>query len=127
MIYSLPTDSRINIRHALFAPTPEALRELLSVLCSTGLWTLHFAYTSQRSRGFTQSQVTPLSYLTREHSHEQFGFESFVLDIYCIVFGLALATAGRAAAALQILHSTHYTVTDYSTFFVLGYLGDLCY
>ena len=41
---SLSTMRRINIEHALLSPTPEALGELLSELCSTGLWKVGSCY-----------------------------------------------------------------------------------
>ena len=41
---SLSTMRRVNIDHALHSPTCEALCQLLSMLCSTGLWKLGSCY-----------------------------------------------------------------------------------
>ena len=38
------TMRRINTKHALLSPTPNALCELLSELCSAGLWNLGSCY-----------------------------------------------------------------------------------
>ena len=93
MSYSLPTDSRINTHHALFKPTPEALRELLSVLCSTGLWKLGSCYEDMLD--------------TRPFSSQYNSTYFHTAGAMCVAFGI---TSKATAAALETAGIMHLKV-----------------
>eukprot|EP00325_Prymnesiales_sp_UTEX-LB-985_P008247 CAMPEP_0174711496 /NCGR_PEP_ID=MMETSP1094-20130205/12793_1 /TAXON_ID=156173 /ORGANISM="Chrysochromulina brevifilum, Strain UTEX LB 985" /LENGTH=332 /DNA_ID=CAMNT_0015910441 /DNA_START=349 /DNA_END=1348 /DNA_ORIENTATION=+ len=79
---SLSTMRRINIGHALLTPTPEALCELLSELCSTGLWKFGSCFEDLLDiRPFDSAHYNPTYYNTA--------------GAICVAFGIT----GKALAA----------------------------
>eukprot|EP00325_Prymnesiales_sp_UTEX-LB-985_P032348 CAMPEP_0174719302 /NCGR_PEP_ID=MMETSP1094-20130205/30898_1 /TAXON_ID=156173 /ORGANISM="Chrysochromulina brevifilum, Strain UTEX LB 985" /LENGTH=352 /DNA_ID=CAMNT_0015919579 /DNA_START=215 /DNA_END=1270 /DNA_ORIENTATION=+ len=102
---SLSTMRRINIGHALLTPTPEALCELLSELCSTGLWKFGSCFEDLLDiRPFDSAHYNPTYYNTA--------------GAICVAFGItgkALAATLETAAIKHLKHTLRVGVNDKSS------------
>ena len=93
---------RINIGHALLTPTPEALCELLSELCSTGLWKFGSCFEDLLDvRPFDSAHYNPAYFNTA--------------GAICVAFGItgkALAATLETAAIQYLKHTKRVGVND---------------